>query len=138
MHGFRSQAKGFLALAVVCLFAPGAPAFAEPADSTDGASPPVGAQSDNADTNEQLIQAHIQELKELMASMDNLRTNLTKMAEKALNDADMAPTLTERHRYEQLYTETNTRIGELQTTRAEIVRLLGELETRLETLRHGR
>ena len=138
MHSFRSPIKGLLALAVVCLFAPSAPALAETADSTDGAAPPVGAESDNADANEQLIQARIKELRELMASMDSLRTNLTKMAEKALNDADMAPTLTERRRYEQLYTETNTRIGELQTTRAEIVRLLGELETRLETLRHGR
>lgn len=138
MHGFRSLSMGFLALAVVCLFSPGAPTLAEATDSADGASPPVSAQSDHADTNEQLIQARIKELKELMASMDNLRANLAKMAEKALNDADLAPTLTERRRYEQLYTETNTRIGELQTTRAEIARLLGELETRLETLRNAR
>lgn len=140
MHGFRSHIKGLLALAVVVgLFAPSAPAFAETADSNDGASPAaVGMESDHADTDEQLIQARIKELRELMASMDGLRANLTKMAEKALNDADMAPTLAERRRYEQLYTETNARIGELQTTRAEIVRLLGELETRLETLRHGR
>lgn len=138
MRDFRSHIKGLLALAVVCLFALSAPAFAETADSTDGASPAVGMESDHVDTDEQLIQARIKELRELMASIDSLRANLAKMAEKALSDADMAPTLTERRRYEQLYTETNTRIGELQTTRAEIARLIGELETRLEALRHAR
>lgn len=141
MHGFRIPRQRFWVLTALCLFASNAPAFAETTNSADSVVPPPARapeQADPAATDEQLIRTRISELKEMMVSMDHVRANLTKIAEKALSDADKAAALTERRRYEQLYTETNTRIGELQTTRAEIARLLADLEIRLGTLRNAR
>ncbi|KAB2930807.1 MAG: hypothetical protein F9K25_08695 [Candidatus Contendobacter sp.] len=138
MRGFRQRSSGIFALAAVCVLAASMTAFAETTDSAGGSSPPVGVESDNASASKQVLQARIQELKELSASMDAVQANLAKVAERALKDSDSAPSLTERRRYEQLYAETNARLGELQTTRTEIARLLGQLETQLEVLKHGR
>lgn len=84
-----------------------------------------------------VLESRIKELRELQTSIDSVRTNLISMAEKAQNDADAAPNLTERRRYEQLYTEVSSRLGELDNNRADLIRLLGELENRLEILRRG-
>ncbi len=138
MHGFRRCSSRILALAAVCFLAPGMAALAETTDSTGGAPTSAGVKSDDVNAGRRIIQARIQELKELAISMDSIHANLVKVAEKALRDSDSAPTLTERRRYEQLYAETNTRLGELQTTRAEITRLLGELEAQVEAPKHAR
>lgn len=138
MHGFRRCSSGILVVAAICFFISSITAFAETAGSSSSASSDGGVESNSDSTGKPLIQAQIQELEGLLASMDAVHINLTKVAEKALKDSDSAPTLTERRHYEQLYAETNARLGELQATRAEINRLLGELETRLEALKNAR
>lgn len=139
MHGFRRCSSGILVVAAICFFTSSIiTAFAETAGSSSSASSDGGVESNSDSTGKPLIQAQIQELEGLLASMDAVHINLTKVAEKALKDSDSAPTLTERRHYEQLYAETNARLGELQATRAEINRLLGELETRLEALKNAR
>lgn len=84
------------------------------------------------------LQNRVKDLQDMLAKMEKLRATLVEIAEKALNDADAAPDLTERQRYEQLYTQASARLGELDVTRAEITRLLSELETRLEALRRAK
>ena len=115
-------------------------ALADPADApgSDPLTAGVDGTPASASENVSLIQAQIKDLRELAASMEGVQANLAKVAKRALKDSDSAPTLAERHRYEQLYAEANARMGELQTTRVEITRLLGELEAKLETLQHAR
>lgn len=137
MRGFRQRSSGILALVVVSLLTLGLVAFAETTHSSGEIPSPTSVESSNANPSQKSIQARIQELQELSIAMDAVRANLTKVAERALQDSDSAPTLTERRRYEQLYAETNARLGELQTTRAEITHLLNTLEVQLEALKNA-
>lgn len=86
---------------------------------------------------EVLLDAQIQDAHALLVSLEGLETHLTALAQKALDDADAAPTPDERRRYEQLYTETSARLGELQATRAALQGQLERLETQRETLSLG-
>lgn len=98
---------------------------------------PTGESAPLSETDLATLQNRVKDLQDMLAKMEKLRANLVESAEKALNGADAAPDLTERQRYEQLYTQTNARIGELDVTRAEIARLVSELEMRLEALRRA-
>lgn len=85
-----------------------------------------------------LLEARIRDARALLASLETLEKRLAALAHKALDDADAAPTPDERRRYEQLYTETSARLGELQATRAELQTQLGRLESQRGALGHGR
>ncbi|MCB1920668.1 MAG: hypothetical protein KDJ28_11915 [Candidatus Competibacteraceae bacterium] len=98
---------------------------------------PTGESAPLSETDLATLQNRVKDLQDMLAKMEKLRGNLVEIAEKALDAADAAPDLTERQRYEQLYTQTNARIGELDVTRAEIARLVSELEMRLEALRRA-
>ena len=131
---FPSLSKGGIALCLALSLLISSAALAtereNPAPESPGAS--------LSETDLPVLESRVKELRELLTAIDGVRANLTRMAETAQSDADAAPNLTERRRYEQLYTETSVRLGELENTRAEMIRLLGELETRIEALRRVR
>jgi len=108
--------------------------FAAPPGIAANHAAPADQSTQINDVDLSALQNRIKDLRDLLTTMERLRANLVKAAEKALNDADAAPSLTERRRYEQLYTETSARLGELEVTHAELVRLLSELETRMKAL----
>lgn len=85
-----------------------------------------------------LLEARIRDARALLASLETLEKRLAALAHKALDDADAAPTPDERRRYEQLYTETSARLGELQATRADLQTQLGRLESQRDALGHDR
>jgi hypothetical protein len=118
-----------LFLALILLASP-------PTIAAQGAAP-IGESASLSEADLITLQNRVKDLQDMLAKMEKLRATLVEIAEKALNNADAAPDLTERQRYEQLYTQTSARLGELDVTRAEITRLLSELETRLEALRRA-
>lgn len=66
----------------------------------------------------------------MLATLGELDAQLTELAQGALADADAATTLDERRRYERLYGETSTRLGELRAVRRDLQRQLEQLEGR--------
>ena len=131
---FSPLSKGGIALCLALSLLISSAALATERENPASESPGASL----SETDLPVLESRVKELRELLTSIDGVRANLTRMAETAQSDADAAPNLTERRRYEQLYTETSVRLGELENTRAEIIRLLGELETRLEALRRAR
>jgi len=95
-------------------------------------------QKDNETTVQSLsLNQNIEQVKQLLVAIDKLIANLTKVAEKAIDDADVATDANDRLRYEQLYAETSARLNELQTKRDRIAELLEELEAKLEDIQHA-
>ncbi len=90
------------------------------------------------DKHSPVLKNQMSELRQLLVSIDQLNANLLKIAEKALSNADAAPDLVMRRRYEQLYAQTSARISELQKSRAEIARFLSTMEAQPEIQPHGR
>ena len=80
----------------------------------------------------------IEETKHLVTVMDTMIAQLIEIAEAALDNADNATTFEERSRYETLYSETSTRLGELQVQRDQIDQLLQQLADSLKPLQHAK
>ena len=98
--------------------------------STIGAvEPPASHAPMGAPTTEQAVVADsFQAVRQLLTTLDQLESNLAGVAQRALDQADAAPTLDERRRYERLYSETSMRLGELKATRADLQRQLDRLD----------
>ncbi len=122
-----ARAVGGLLLALMLaasasgLLAADAPAPATPVAPLGEAA---GAPADLAES--------LQATRQLLATLADLETHLAGVAQRALDQADAAPTLDERRRYEHLYHETSARLGELKATRADIQRQLERLESQSE------
>ncbi|WP_041447096.1 hypothetical protein [Thiocystis violascens] len=103
--------------------------------STIGAAePPTFHAPTGAPTTEQGVVADsLQSVRQLLTTLDQLETNLAGVAQRALDQADAAPTLDERRRYERLYSETSRRLGELKATRADLQRQIDRLDPQPET-----
>lgn len=123
----RRQALGGIArwLAALAVL-PVAAALAAPPGAADG---PPGVADRAAER--AALDARIQEVRQLLGSMDALESHLTALARQALEDSDLASSLDERRRYERLYRETSARLGELKATRRDIQRQLERLESQL-------
>ncbi|WP_295399545.1 hypothetical protein [uncultured Thiocystis sp.] len=98
--------------------------------SASGAvEPPASHDPTGVPTTDQAVVADSwQAVRQLLTTLDQLETHLAGMAQRALDQADAAPTLDERRRYERLYSETSLRLGELKATRADLQRQLDRLE----------
>ncbi|MBK5965179.1 hypothetical protein CCR95_14045 [Thiocystis minor] len=103
--------------------------------STVGAVEPLASHAPmGAPTTEQAVVADsLQAVRQLLTTLDQLETNLAGVAQRALDQADAAPTLDERRRYERLYSETSLRLGELKATRADLQRQLDRLDPQPDT-----
>lgn len=76
----------------------------------------------------------LQEGQRLLTQIDTLHTHLAAQAQRALDQADAAPTLDERRQRETLYRDINAKLADLQTARDEIQRQLDTLAEQLKSL----
>ncbi|TCT23771.1 hypothetical protein [Thiobaca trueperi] len=105
--------------------------LALPGGNPCAAGPTAPAASVTADE-QAILAARLQEVRQLLTTLDGLETHLTSVAQRALDQSDAAPTLDERRRYEQLYTETSARLGELRITRRNMQDQLDRLDAQLD------
>ena len=105
--------------------------LALPGGNPGAAEPTASAASVMADE-QAILTARLQEVRQLLTTLDDLETQLTGMAQQALDQSDTAPTLDARRRYEALYIETSARLGELQATRRNMQNQLDQLDTQLD------
>ena len=81
------------------------------------------------------LEQRVAEIRSLLTTLEQAIEQLEGVAERALNQAEQANDFDIRSRYENLYAETNIRIGELRLQHEQLAVQLGQFEQQLLHLR---